>query len=203
MEVDFYSRVIELYKKYGIKSVTMDDVSRELGISKKTLYQHVKDKRELIEKTVEFEYEKMIGHFREIEQMNLNAIAELFEVNKLLKMHLKYHSSSLEYDLKKYYPDIYKKIHSKQLQEMYQSVLRNINKGKDEGLYRKELNAEMIAKLYVGRMVNSQDNEFFSVNEFISQEAFREFFIYHIRGLANKKGISYLEKNIEKLDHTE
>lgn len=203
MEVDFYSRVIELYKKYGIKSVTMDDVSRELGISKKTLYQHVKDKRELIEKTVEFEYEKMIGHFREIEQMNLNAIAELFEVNKLLKMHLKYHSSSLEYDLKKYYPDIYKKIHSKQLQEMYQSVLRNINKGKDEGLYRKELNAEMIAKLYVGRMVNSQDNEFFSVNEFISQEAFREFFIYHIRGLANNKGISYLEKNIEKLDHTE
>ncbi|MBA7563974.1 hypothetical protein ES708_05636 [subsurface metagenome] len=53
----------ELYYKYGIKSITMDDVAREMGISKKTLYQEVKNKTELVEKVIDFEIEKRTGEF--------------------------------------------------------------------------------------------------------------------------------------------
>ena len=83
---------------------------------------------------------------------------------------------------------------------MYKSVLANIKKGQKEDLYRSELKGELIAKLYVARMMNMQDDEFFSLHDFISPEVFREYFIYHIRGLANSRGIKYLEDNIEKLN---
>lgn len=202
-EKEFYSRASELYKKFGVKSVTMDDISRELGMSKKTLYQWVKDKRELIEKIIDYEYMVNMDCFSKIITQNLNAIDELFEVNKFMKQQLKYHSPSFEYDLKKYYPDIFKKIHVRKREIMYKSVLENINKGKQEGLYRSELNGEIIAKLYILRMENAQDGDFLTLDDFLSPDVFKEYFVYHIRGLANKKGTEYLEKHMSKLDYSE
>lgn len=202
-EQDLFLRVVELFKKYGVKSVTMDDISRELGISKKTLYQIVKDKRELVDKIMDFEFDTNFECFSQINKRDLNAIDELFEVNKYMMSQLKFHSHSFEYDLKKYYPDIHQRIHTRKLEVMYASVVENINKGKKEGLYRSELKGELIGKLYVARMVNVQDDEFFTLDDFISPEVFKEYFIYHIRGLANKKGIEHLEKNLNKLDHIE
>ncbi len=202
-EQDIFIRVIELFKKYGVKSVTMDDIARELGISKKTLYQIVKDKRELVNKIMDFEFDSNYNCFKQIKEKELNAIDELFEVNKYMMTQLKFHSHSFEYDLKKYYPDIYERIHKKKLDVMYASVVENINKGKEEGLYRSELKGELIGKLYVARMVNVQDDDFLTLDDFISPEVFKEYFVYHIRGLANKKGIRHLEKNINKLDQME
>ena len=202
-EQDIFIRVIELFKKYGVKSVTMDDIARELGISKKTLYQIVKDKRELVNKIMDFEFDSNYNCFKQIKEKELNAIDELFEVNKYMMTQLKFHSHSFEYDLKKYYPDIYERIHKKKLDVMYASVVENINKGKEEGLYRSELKGELIGKLYVARMVNVQDDDFLTLDDFISPEVFKEYFVYHIRGLANKKGIRHLEKNINQLDQME
>ena len=202
-EQDIFIRVIELFKKYGVKSVTMDDIARELGISKKTLYQIVKDKRELVNKIMDFEFDSNYNCFKQIKEKELNAIDELFEVNKYMMTQLKFHSHSFEYDLKKYYPDIYERIHKKKLDVMYASVVENINKGKEEGLDRSELKGELIGKLYVARMVNVQDDDFLTLDDFISPEVFKEYFVYHIRGLANKKGIRHLEKNINKLDQME
>jgi len=199
-EQDLFSRVIELYKKYGVKSVTMEDISREVGISKKTLYQIVKDKRELVDKIMDFEFDANYACFNQIKDKGLNAIDELFEVNKYMMTQLKFHSHSFDYDLKKYYPDIHQRIHTKKLEVMYASVVENINKGKKEGLYRSELKGELIGKLYVARMVNVQDDDFLTLDDFISPEVFKEYFVYHIRGLANKKGIDHLEKNLKKLD---
>ncbi len=201
---ELYSKVLDLYKKYGVKSVTMDDVARELGISKKTLYTHVADKKELVKKVINYDFDVVKDCFMDVfDKEGLNAIEQLFEVNYFMRNLLKYHSFSLDYDLKKYYPDLFKEISERKQLEMYKSVLENMKKGKAEGIYRKELNEELIAKLYVSRIVSMHDSEFMTIEDFIAPEAYKEYFVYHIRGIANEKGIKILEDNIDKLHHTD
>jgi AcrR family transcriptional regulator len=201
---EIYLKVLEMYKKYGVKSVTMDDVSRELGISKKTLYTLVKDKKELLDSVVEYEFEVVKKCFNEVfDKEGINAIEQLFEVNYFMRNLLKYYSPSFDYDLRKYYPDLFRKINERKYHEMYDSVLINMKKGKSEGIYRKDLNEELIAKLYVTRIMHAHESAIISIEDFIAPDAYKEYFVYHIRGIANDKGIKILEKNLDKLEHTE
>ncbi len=196
---EILARTFELYYKYAIKSVTMDDVARELGISKKTLYQHVTNKLELVEMVVRSEMEKSVQRHKNIQQMNLNAIEELFEVSKIMNEHLKKHNPALFYDLKKYYPKLYHEIKKNKREKTYESVLRNLKKGISEGLYRKEIKAEIIAKLYVSRLEQSYEESIFSLEEITSIEVFNEILIYHLHGICNEKGLEILKGNLNKL----
>jgi TetR/AcrR family transcriptional regulator, cholesterol catabolism regulator len=189
-----------LYKKYGIKSITMDDVSRELGISKKTLYQYVQDKNELVAQVIELSMEHQIVFFNELYGKGLSAIDELFEVNKMVAQMVKHHNPSEDYDLKKYYPDLYQKIHKIRRDEIYNHILENLKKGKKEGVYRVEMNEEIIAKVQLMRIDSTFDNQVFSSEELLSPQAFLETFIYHIRGIASDKGIKILEHKLKELE---
>ena len=189
----------ELYYKYGIKSITMDDVAREMGISKKTLYQEVKNKTELVEKVIDFEIKKRTGEFNELDKSKLNAIEELFEVNRQINNVLEKHNPSMHYDLRKYYPDIFKRLHDSKQNRMLESLIKNLEKGKKEGLYRKEIDSEIIARLQVARAENVTENSCVPIKDYISRKFFSEIFIYHIRGIANSKGIKFLEDNIDQL----
>jgi AcrR family transcriptional regulator len=191
--------VSELYHRYGIKSVTMDDVARELGISKKTLYVHVKDKAELVRLVIERKLENNQCMMEGVFRGEQNAIEELIEVSKKTKQMLQTHSPTVEYDLKKYFPDLFKKMQQVLFEKMYLAVLENIKKGKKEGIFRGEMNEEVIAKLHVSRIMGMMENPLFTLNEFISENVFNEIFIYHIRGMANEKGIKVLEDNMDKL----
>lgn len=189
----------ELYYKYGIKSITMDDVARELGISKKTLYQFVKNKTDLVKKVVDFEIQKRTGEFKELDKSKLNAIEELFEVNRQINCMLEKHNPSMHYDLRKYYPDIFKRLQVSKREGMFKSIIFNLEKGKKEGLYRKEIDIGIIARIQVARAENVIESSYVSILDYTSRKFFSELFIYHIRGIANSKGIRFLEDNIDKL----
>lgn len=193
-------KVGELYIKYGIKSVTMDDVSRELGISKKTLYQHVENKTELVAKVLDYILVKNHCQITDLIEQDLNAVEELLAVGVHIIKMVKDQNPSIEYDLKKYYPELYKKMHEVRKERMYDSVLKNILKGKKEGLFRDDLDDEIIAKMQTSRFMNMGQDEFFNPEEMFKPKYILELFIYHIRGVANSKGIEVLEKTLEKTD---
>jgi len=192
-------RVNQLFTKYGIKSVTMDDISHELAISKKTLYQYVKDKGELVSLIVDMEFEEKSTCFGEIEHAYVNAINELYQVQKVINTILKEHSPSSVYDLKKYYPEVHQKMNDMRRKKLMEFTMENLKKGKAEGLFRSTINDLLITKLQVQRIENTFDNDFLSVEEMTSPPIFIEMFIYHIRGIATEKGLIELEKVIEKL----
>ena len=193
-------KVSVLYRKYGIKSVTMDDVAHELGISKKTLYQFVEDKTELVEKVVEHTLQCNFSAMKAKKGTGDNAIEELIEVSQRVNALMKDHSQSYEYDLKKYYSGIYRNLMSARRKLMSESMLVNIRQGKKEGIYRRELNEEIIAKLHLLRVENLQSSEIFKEEEMRSVKFFRELFVYHINGLATQKGREVLRKNKARLD---
>jgi TetR/AcrR family transcriptional regulator, cholesterol catabolism regulator len=193
-------KVRELYMKYGIKSITMDDVAKELGISKKTLYQYVTDKDDLVGKFVDNEIamrqEEICNCFRS----GLNAIEELFEISIYMNRLTRNQNPATEYDLKKYYPQHFQKTDKARREGIYEYILLNLKKGIKEGLYREEMNKEIIAKLYLSRAENSHLNELFTREEFTSLKIFIEILTYHVRGIATEKGIDVLERKIIELE---
>lgn len=189
----------ELYYEYGIKSITMDDIARETGISKKTLYRYVENKRDLVEKVIDLEIKIRKSEFKKFDRSKLNAIEELFEVKRQINHVIERHSPSMHYDLRKYYPDIFVRLHKNGQKRMLEALMANLKKGKKEGLYRKDINNEIIAKVQLARAENVTESSCISVKDYISGKFFTELFIYHIRGIANSKGLKFLEDNIDQL----
>ena len=190
----------ELYMKYGIKSITMDDVARELGISKKTLYQYVTDKDDLVGKFVDNEISMRQEEICKCFRIGYNAIEELFEISIFMNKLMRNQNSATEYDLKKYYPVHFEKTIKARREGIFNYILVNLKKGINEGLYRKEMNKEVIAKLYLWRSENTHIDELFTIEEFTSIKLFVELINYHVRGIATEKGIMILEKKIIELE---
>lgn len=183
-----------VFFKYGIKSISMDDIARELGISKKTLYLYVKNKTDLVQKILDYNLICQCNEKDLIKEKKLNAIAILLEVSKMINKHLKQMNPSVTYDLQKYYPDMFKNYIAKKRDELYKDIKKNIEQGIAEGLYRDDLNVELIARLYIKKLENIHDPEFLHSDEFNIENIFEVMFESHIRGISNKKGIAFLEK---------
>jgi TetR/AcrR family transcriptional regulator, cholesterol catabolism regulator len=197
-QFNIISRVHSLYKKYGIKSVTMDDVAKELGLSKKTIYQYFLDKRDLVEQVFDYEITSKQSCFAALKEKTLNAIEELFEVNIYVAEMLKEYNPSTDFDLKKYYPEIFHRRNKINIDYMYDGVLANLKKGIVENLYRKEIDPVIITKLHISRILSMAENRIFTIEEFTAPKVLKELFIYHIRGIANENGIRELELQMKK-----
>ncbi len=211
MDNDLKKRIVEkaaeLYNRLGIRSITMDDVSRELGISKKTLYQYISDKKHLVQEVCEMEMQKRRRAFEEIRGGGLNAIEEIFEVNKLVLKLIKSYNPTKFFDLKKHYPDIYRKIREGQRENMFRSMVANIRKGKAEGLFREDVDEEVIAKLYMSHTEYAMESDLLTPEEFTSPRFIIQAFLYHVHGIVNDRGKELIDKYFKQMkendDHYE
>lgn len=194
-ELQLINTVRCLYQKYGIRSVTMDDVAREMGISKKTLYRLVKDKTELVQKVFRHVMTERAESFLAQTSKAGNAIEELFQVNHCVNEIMRDKHLSMEYDLKKYYPEIHTDLMTFKRQRMYESMKRNLERGKAEGVYRENMDPHILARLYVLRMESIDEEQYLSVDDYTAEDFFNEVFEYHIRGIANEKGIAWYESH--------
>jgi len=198
-----YAKIIKdsrnLFLKYGYKSVTMDDVARELGVSKKTLYQYVSNKAELIEKTLEYDVFQMGCWVNEVGTSDINAIDHLLLVSRRVNKNFNEFSPSLIFDLQKYYPELFKLHIEEKKQIVYQNIKTNIQKGIDQGVYRDDLDIDLVAGLYVQKMIAMHNNELNLMENLTFEKIFEVMFENHIRGIANQEGTAYFEKQKEQL----
>ncbi|HOY30432.1 MAG TPA: TetR/AcrR family transcriptional regulator [Bacteroidales bacterium] len=192
-------QVSDLYQRYGIKSVSMDDVARELGISKKTLYEYFTDKTDLVSKVLEFQMLKIRTVFEVEKDDGNNAIDHLLEISQITMEFLKNFSPTIHYDLQKYYPTVFKSIFDYKRGYMFASAKANLERGIKEGLYRSDINSDIIAQIYINQIEASLGSNLNSSYEYTTNELFGDMFTYHLHGIASKKGIEYFEK---KISHT-
>lgn len=190
-------KVLSLYRKYGIKSVTMDDVSRELGISKKTLYQYVHDKDELVTKSVELEISSLEKHFIQSCTDSLNAIEQVTEIARCISHMLKEYSAVTEFDLRKYYPELYTRLREVRREHIMKFIYDNLVRGKNEGLYREDLNVDIIAKIGLSHIDSMFESEIIPITEFLESKFSMEYFIYHLRGIVSEKGLKFLNDQLK------
>lgn len=198
---DIFNQILDLYGKIGIRSVTMDDIARKLGISKKTIYQHVRDKVELINRVIDLDIDLNRSFITELDASGANAIEDLVTINDQMHRKRRYISPTFYFDLQKYYPDVYTRWIREKRRDLYQIITANISKGKGEGFYREELNGEVIASLYISRMERLGNEDQMEDPLTYSEEAIREIFIYHLHGICNRKGLEYLEQKMTFYDN--
>ena len=184
----------ELYLKIGIKSVSMDDLARSLGISKKTLYQYVENKNDLVSQVLQSHIDEEKEVATEILQNSDNAIDEILKVAKYVLSQLRKLSPTVVYDLKKYYRNCWEIIEKHNQFFVYNNIKSNIERGQKEGIYRKDINADIIAKLYISPNFLIVDEDLFPLREYDREKLFNQFILYHIRGIACPKGLEILDE---------
>jgi len=185
-----------LFVKYGIRSMSMDDLCRELGISKKTLYQYVGNKADLISQTLEYVVSQATETLKEAEQSGCNAVDQLLAVSRKISGDMHNLNPSLTFDLQKYYPEIYRKFTLRKKEIIFKEVMGNMQRGIQEGLYREDLPAELVARLYVHKLEYINDPEFLQSEEYSFPNMFQVMFDNHIRGICNPAGLKYYESKL-------
>ncbi len=196
MREQIIQKSAELFLTLGFKSVTMDDIANEMGISKKTIYVHFENKTKLVEATT-LEMFEIISHGIEgICQLKKNPIEEIYDIKNLVMEHLKGEKSSPHYQLQKYYPKIFNSLKSKQYCVMQECVSDNLKRGIDLGLYRDTLEIEFVAKIYFSCMMALKDKELFPLNNFSMQSLMNLYLEYHLRGICTPEGLVNLSEII-------
>ena len=105
---------------------------------------------------------------------------------------MKEQNPTLDYDLKKYYPELHSKLLQESRRRMYESIRENLIKGQKEGLYRQDMNVDIISKIHLTRLEHKYTSDNYTITELNSEEIMNEIFTYHLHGIASEKGLKVL-----------
>lgn len=184
-----------LFRKFGVRSISMDEIASELGMSKKTLYQYVENKTELVQKVLDYYMQDSNACIDEVTGSQ-NAIDVLMQVSKSVSREIATSNPVMLFDLQKYYPALHRDFVSKKKEHVYLRIRENMLQGIQEDIYRAEIDIELIAKLYVEKLLALHDPAFLASIEFTSEKIFKVMFENHIRGIANASGLAYFENKL-------
>lgn len=189
-------KATDLFITLGFKSVTMDDIASEMGISKKTIYAHFNNKTSLVKEVTSSLFNIIAHNIDCICEENKNPIEELYDIKKMVMIHLKDEKSSPQYQLHKYYPQIADNLKEMQYEKMSECTLENLKKGVAQGLYRKDLDIDFISKIYFLGANGIKDDAMFPTNQFPKKALFEMYLEYHLRGIVTPEGLNTLKKFI-------
>lgn len=184
----------ELFLKLGFKSVTMDEIANELGISKKTLYKYFNNKNTLVAETTTTLQSACLTIINDIILQGFNAIKENFEIKKIFKEMFQNASSSPIYQLKKYYPNIHEKAMQKEMLLFSDCIKKNMEKGIAQGYYKKNINIELATQFYFTLVFSIHEK---TIENDKIPKLEQEVLAYHTRAIATKKGLLELENQLK------
>ena len=197
MKEQILKKAGEVFLKFGFKSVTMDDIARELAISKKTIYKFFKNKVDLVEETISHLHKRMHEGVLCICDKGHNAIEENFEVKKMFRDFFQNSDDSPMYQLQKYYPKTFDNIMKEEFKMFKECISNNLEKGIKQGLYRKEIDTALVTKFYFTLVMSVHDSSFYTYKNNSISKLEMSVLEYHTRAIATPKGIKILEQQLE------
>ncbi len=198
MRETILNKAMEMFLAYGFKSVTMDDIAAQLGISKKTIYQHFANKTDLVEACTLNLFESISCGIDNIREQGKNSIEEIFIIRSFMMQHLNNETASPFYQLQKFFPKIFSCLRSKQFEKMNGCMLENLSKGIEHGLYRPEIDIDFISRIYFTGLTGIKDGDIFPADFFNVQDLTKKYLEYHLRGIVTEKGLKILEEILRK-----
>lgn len=189
---------VESFRQYGFKTITMDDIARKAGISKKTLYQHFTSKPEVVLATVTWYQEYIHNHLLKINEDSENAVEAMVRVNAVLGQMFRQINPLSMLELQRFFPEAYAQFHEKQMLKDVGMVRDNIVRGMEEGLYRQGMDADLLARYRLEScLVIFQPNSLVAQahHPHLAGVAIMENFLY---GLMTAKGERLYQKYSEK-----
>ena len=196
-------RVAELFMRYGIRALTMDDVARELGISKKTLYQFVESKDDLVNKVMEIHLTVECSRAEVVAIESSDALDEMLLVIRENLGDMQRMKSNIIFELQKYHREAWEKIQSYQRGFLYNVVRKNLERGMSEGLYRDDFDADIVSKLHLAQTFAIFDEAWFPKPPYNSVTLFREAIMHYLHGVLSEKGRQELHKRTTQSEGAE
>lgn len=187
----------ELFFRFGIRSVTMDDIAKALGISKKTIYNHFKDKDEIVEEVTEAALQRDKDGCEVIYQQSTDAIDEIMKSTQLMRDMVENIHPGLLFDLQKYYPRAWKRYLSHR-DGFVEIVLRNLKKGKEAGLFREDIDPEILSRFRVASIDSAFKEEVFPSKKFKLVDIQIQLIDHFLRGILTTEGLKLYEKYKQK-----
>lgn len=190
MEEKILQTATEKFLGYGFKSVTMDDIAQELGMSKKTVYTYFSTKQKLVEACTTYLFESIHLGIEKIREEKKNPIVELHEIKTFTMQHLKGEKSSPLYQLQKYYPRIFRNLQEKQFDLVDCCISENIQRGIASGDYREDISVPFVSRMHFAGMQAINEKLLFPGEKY-SAEQLRDLFLdYHLRAITTPQGLT-------------
>lgn len=197
-ELDVKTKIIKgaesLFMKYGVRSISMDDIARHLSVSKKTLYQHFEDKEDIVTVACQSHVELMMSEFEKIRVNAKNAIDELSKLSVCMKRNTEDMNPSLLFDLQKYHPRAWSVWMNHKQKFIHDSVVRNLKQGIAEGYFRADMDLYVIATMRLELVQMPFDERIFPPSRFNPTEVQMQLFEHFVQGLLTDKGRKQYQK---------
>ncbi|MDX1463536.1 MAG: TetR/AcrR family transcriptional regulator [Marinirhabdus sp.] len=197
MKEKIIEKASEMFLTLGFKSVTMDDIANEMGISKKTIYTHFNNKETMIAVVADSVFEQVAHEIDCICELEKNPIEEIYEIKKRVMEHMRNEKASPSHQLQKYYPSIYQHLKKRQFSLMQECVVRNLNRGIAQGLFRKNIDVQFVSRIYFNGVTGIKEKNLFPASMFDSTLLYEMFLEYHLRGIVTPEGRKILNQLID------
>ena len=191
----------ELFFKYGIKNITMDEIAKHLGMSKKTIYQYYNDKDEMVHYLLTLKIEEDRNTFTKTYNESENLVAEVFGIMKNLKDIIGNINPIIFHELQKYYPGTWKLYEDFKNGFILENIERCLKKGQTDGLVRADVNVKLLARMRLENIDMGFRGNVFPIDKFNLLEvqlAMTEHFLYGIYTLKGHKLINKYKNIIEE-----
>lgn len=190
------------FRQYGIRAVTLDEIAMQLGISKKTIYEYFSGKDELVTCVIQKRVERIQDKCLEYRKVASNAIEENILVMDYLDGLFRNMNPVILMDLQKFHPQAFQ-IFQKHMQDfVFHSIGENIQRGMREGLYRKDLNVEVLSMFRLESSLLCFKPEAFPKDRFSMDLVQRELLWHYLYGISSPKGYDVLNTyRNQHLDH--
>ena len=185
---------MELFQRFGLRAVNMDDVSRELAMSKKTLYTFFTNKSDLVDQAAKFLFSIKSKQFIEQASLHENAIDELFEVQRIQEEVLKNYGTRLLFPLKKYHPETYDWVLKARREMMLDATIKNLERGIQQKLYRDDLHVLEVALIRYNTMVGLMEDPEMGDDASRRGEVLKYSLHMYLRSIATAQGLAYLQE---------
>jgi AcrR family transcriptional regulator len=197
-EYDIREKILEgtemLFTKYGIRSVSMDDIARHLSVSKKTLYQHFADKDELVYRMSERYLARTSKNYDQIKTTSGNSVEELSRISVRMKQDFQNMNPSMLFDLQKFHPKAWSLYNQHKTEVISESVVSNISQGIRDGLFRTDLSPNILARLRMAMLESGFNETIFPRDQFNFVEVQSQIFELFVFGMCTEKGRKLYQK---------
>ena len=183
-----------LFCQYGIKSVTMDDIAKHLGMSKKTIYLNYTDKNALVVELMREKLENQVCVMDDCINNSADAVHEVFFAVTQMQHLLSKMNPMLFYDLQKYYPEAWQFYVTFREKKLFKVIHDNLKRGIAEGNYRKDIHVDILTWMRIGQIDTVLSQNTYPMNEFNIALLMTEITEHFLYGLCTPKGYELIEK---------
>jgi AcrR family transcriptional regulator len=190
---ELYEPIKELFYSYGLKNLSMDELSHKLGISKKTLYTFVKNKEELVEKIFMYDEANVMRTKKKVNEEHINAIEKLLRISQFIYAEIKRINPRIRYEMEKYFNSTFEAYKEKKRKFVYEGMKANMKQGIAEKLYREDINIDLVATIYLNSFIELHNSDVCKMLDINFIKLFEVMFENHIRAISTPAGVAYFE----------